>query len=197
MLFSITAIGRSFTNSSLSGSPVSGLKNSSTSGEKIQELFPKYSFRKEHNEGYKYDVLFAENGIPVNGTDALKIIVPFSDYKTGVFTYDQKLNKYRIEEFNSPYVDGNTGEQVSVTNVFVLKTDCSVIPGDTAGRISVDLSQGDGWYACGGKIVPIRWSKAGINDPLVYTTQDGQPLTLGAGTSYVNIIPLNNEITVK
>lgn len=168
-----------------------------TSGEKIQELFPKYSFRKEHNEGYKYDVLFAENGIPVNGTDALKIIVPFSDYKTGVFTYDQKLNKYRIEEFNSPYVDGNTGEQVSVTNVFVLKTDCSVIPGDTAGRISVDLSQGDGWYACGGKIVPIRWSKAGINDPLVYTTQDGQPLTLGAGTSYVNIIPLNNEITVK
>lgn len=168
-----------------------------TSGEKILELFPGYSFRKEHTEEYKYDVLFAENGAPANGTDAVVISVPFSDYKTGVFTYDKTIGKYLIEEFGSPYVDGNTGKQVAVTNVLVLKTDCSTIPGDSAGRISVDLSQGEGWFACGGKIIPIHWSKAGINEPLVYTTQDGQPLTLGAGTSYVNIIPLSNEITVK
>jgi len=107
------------------------------------------------------------------------------------------LGKYLVEEFGSPYVDGNTGKQVSVTNVLVLKTGCSMIPGDDAGRISVDLSQGEGWFACGGKILPIRWSKAGVNSPLVYTTLDGQPLTLGAGNSYVNIIPLDNEITVS
>lgn len=168
-----------------------------TSGEKIQELFPKYSFRKEHTDEYKYEVMFAENGTPESGNDATEISVPFSHYKTGVFTYDQKLKKYRVEEFGSPYVDGNTGEQVSVTNVLILKADCSVIPGDKEGRISVDLSQGEGWFACGGKIIPIRWSKASVNDPLMYTTQDGQPLTLGAGNSYVNIIPLEKEITVK
>lgn len=168
-----------------------------TSGEKIQELFPKYNFRKEHTESYSYDIQFVENGTPVNGTDATEIIVPFSDYKTGVFTYDKTLGKYRVEEFGSPYVDGNTGEQVSVTNVLVLKTDCSEIPGDDAGRISVDLSQGEGWFACGGKMIPIHWSKDGLNSPLVYTTQDGQALSLGVGTSYVNIIPLNNEVTVR
>jgi len=168
-----------------------------TSGEKISQLFPNYNFRKEHEESYSYDILFAENGTPANGTDAAVITVPFSTYKTGVFTYDKTSGKYRIEEFGSPYVDGNTGKQVSVTNVLVLKTDCSMIPGDDAGRISVDLSQGEGWFACGGKIIPIRWSKAGVNSPLVYTTQDGQPLTLGAGNSYVNIIPLENEISVN
>ena len=168
-----------------------------TSGAKILELFPGYSFRKEHSEEYKYDVLFVENGAPENGTDALEITVPFSDYKTGVFHYDQKLKKYLVEEFHSPYVDGNTGKQVSVTNVLILKTACSVIPGDSAGRISVDLTQGEGWYACGGKIIPILWSKDGVNSPLMYTTQDGQPLSLGAGNSYVNIIPLDKEIIVK
>ena len=168
-----------------------------TSGKKIQELFPNYSFRKEHEEGYKYEVLFAENWIPENGSDAMEITVPFSDYKTGVFQYDQKSRKYLVEEFDSPYVDGNTGKQVSVTNVLILKTACSAIPGDDAGRIAVDLTQGDGWYACGGKIIPIHWSKDGVNAPLVYTTQDGQPLTFAAGNSYVNIIPLEKEIVVK
>lgn len=168
-----------------------------TSGEKIQELFPKYSFRKEHPEEYTYDVHFAQNGTPLNGTDAGVIEVPYSSYKTGVFTYDEELGKYLVEEYGKAYVDGNTGEQVAVTNVLILKTDCSVIPGDTAGRITVDLNSGEGWFACGGKIVPIRWSKDGVNAPLVYTLQDGSPLELGAGTSYVNIIPLSRDITVK
>lgn len=168
-----------------------------TSGDKIQELFPTYSFRKEHSEDYSYSLQFAENGTPENGTDANVITVPFSDYKTGVFTYDSKTGKYLIEEFDSPYVDGNNGKQVSVTNVLVLKTACSMIPGDDAGRISVDLSQGEGWFACGGKIIPIKWSKAGLNSPLTYTTTDGQPLIMGAGNSYVNIIPIENDITVN
>lgn len=168
-----------------------------TSGEKIQELFPKYSFRKEHAEGYSDGMLFATNGTPEAGSAAKEIVVPFSDYKTGVFTYDDASGKYLVEEFGSAYVDGNTGEQVAVTNVLILKTDCAVIKGDTAGRITVDLSQGEGWFACGGKMIPINWSKGNVNAPFKYTTQDGHPLTFGAGTSYINIVPLNSEITVK
>ena len=168
-----------------------------TSGAKIQELFPGYNFRKEHLEGYTSGLNFAADGTPQTGTEASVIRVPFSNYKTGVFTYDKTSGKYLIEEFGSPYVDGNTGKQVSVTNVLVLKTDCSVIPGDSAGRISVDLTQGDGVYACGGKMIPIMWSKAGVDAPLVYTTTDGQTLVMGAGNSYINIIPMGNEITVN
>ena len=168
-----------------------------TSGAKIQELFPGYNFRKEYSEGYTSGLNFAADGTPQNGTEASVIQVPFSSYKTGVFTYDKTSGKYLIEEYGSPYVDGNTGDQVSVTNVLILKTDCSAIPGDTEGRISVDLTQGDGLYACGGKIVPIKWSKASVDAPLVYTTMDGQPLVMGAGNSYVNIIPLENEISVN
>lgn len=169
-----------------------------TSGETILELFPTYSFRQEHEEDYVYEMQFAEDGTPAGGQQASTITVPFSSYKTGVFTYDPESGKYLVEEYGSAYIDGNTGEQVSVTNVLVLRTDCSLIPGDDAGRITVDLSSGgEGWFACGGKIIPIRWSKNGVNDQLVYTTQSGETLTLGEGTSYVNIIPLSNEITVE
>lgn len=168
-----------------------------TSGEVILDLFPTYSFRKDHEDGYRYEMEFAEDGTPADGQQALRIEVPFSSYKTGVFVYDSETGKYLVEEYGSAYVDGNTGEQVSVTNVLILQTACRVIPGDDEGRITVDLSEGEGWFACGGKLIPIQWSKDGVNGQLVYQTQAGQALTLGEGVSYVNIIPLENEITVE
>lgn len=169
-----------------------------TSGDKILELFPTYSFRKEHKEGYAYEMQFAKDGTPADGQQALTIEVPYSPYKTGLFTYDAETGKYLVEEFGAAYIDGNTGEQVAVTNVLVLQTACQMIKGDDAGRITVDLTgEGDGWFACGGKIIPIRWSKEGRNEQFVYTTQSGELLTFGAGTSYVNIIPLEKEITVN
>ncbi|MEG2959774.1 MAG: DUF3048 C-terminal domain-containing protein, partial [Oscillospiraceae bacterium] len=85
------------------------------------------------------------------------ISVPFSNYKTGVFTYDTASKAYKIEEYGKAYIDGNTNEQVAVTNVLILKTDCHSI--DDYGRLAVDLtSGGDGFYACGGAFVPITWS---------------------------------------
>ena len=159
--------------------------------------FPNYSFRKDHAEGYTLPYTFAEDGTPAGGTDARVIRVPFSNYKTGVFTYDVASKKYLVEEYGKPFVDGNTGEQLAMTNVVTIRTSCKAI--DSYGRMRVDLSgnSGDGWFACGGKIVPIAWSKADRNSPLVYTLQDGTPVTFGQGNSYVNIIPLSNEITVE
>lgn len=168
-----------------------------TSGETILELFPTYKIRLEHKNDFAYEMQFAKDGTPADGEQALRITVPYSYYKTGVFTYDPETEKYLVEEYGAPYIDGNSGEQISVTNVLVLKTKCKIISGDDAGRITVDLTQGEGWYACGGKIIPIHWEKAGVNEQLIYTTQTGEPLNLGIGTSYVNIIPIENEITVE
>ena len=167
-----------------------------TTGQAIQTYLPE-STRLEHEADYKYQMSFADDGTPVEGDTANVISVPFSSYKTGVFQYDPLQGKYLVEEYGKPYVDGNTDQQVSVTNVIVLMTSCAVIPGDDAGRLTVDLtSGGEGWFACGGKIIPIHWSKADRNSQFVYTTLDGTPITLGIGNTYVSIIPTKNNITI-
>lgn len=169
-----------------------------TTGDTIIEKFAGYSFRQEHEEGYTYPQTFVEDGTPVNGETAGTITVPFSNYKTGVFTYDAERGEYLVSQYKKPYVDGNDGSQVAVTNVIILKTDCHVIPGDDAGRLSVDLtSGGEGWYACGGKLIPITWSKADRSSPLVYTDKAGETISLQQGRSYVNILPLNKDITFE
>lgn len=168
-----------------------------TSGEAILKNFPNYSFRKDHEEGYSLPYTFAEDGAPAEGESAMSITVPFSNYKTGVFTYDEASKKYLVEEYGAPYVDGNDGQQVSVTNVIAIRTSCKAI--DDKGRMRIDLygHSGDGWFACGGKIIPITWEKKDLNSPLTYAKTDGTPLVFGQGNSYVNIIPLSNEIAYQ
>ena len=168
-----------------------------TTGSTIEEKFATYSFRQEHKDGYTYPITFADDGTPEGGTTANTVTVPFSNYKTGVFTYDDESGTYLVEEYGKPYVDGNTGEQVAVTNVLVVQTSCWN-SGDKYGHMEVDLTgSGSGYYACGGKIIPIQWSKPDRNSPFTYTDESGQPIVLGRGSSYVNIIPNSETVTAE
>jgi hypothetical protein len=41
------------------------------------KLFPTYSFRQEHKDGYTYEMSFLDDGTPAGGETALEITVPF------------------------------------------------------------------------------------------------------------------------
>ena len=170
-----------------------------TSGEKILDYLAKGVFRVDHKSGYTYPQTFTEVGTPAAGTAAEKVAVKYSYYKTAAFTYNAGNGKYLVEQYGKAYVDGNTDEQVGVTNVLILETSIGVISGDTAGRLAVKLTgSGDGTYCCGGKSIPIRWSKADRNSPFIYTQSDGSRLALGKGTSYVCIFsPKSGKLTIQ
>lgn len=165
-----------------------------TSGEAITAMLEKEG-REDHKEGYTYEMSFTNDGTPADGSPAVTVTVPFSNYKTGVFRYDVPTGVYLVEEYGAPYIDGNDGSQVAVTNLIVLQTSYVVL--DDAGRVRVGLNSGNGWYACGGKMIPITWEKGSANDQLRYFTEDGSPLTLGRGKSYVCIISNSRTITAE
>lgn len=165
-------------------------------GASILAYLPK-DLRLEHEEGYDAGLAFADDGTPAGGSQALVVTVPFSNYKTGLFVYDEMQSAYLVEEYGVPYVDGNTGAQVAVTNVIVVQTRCRYT-GDSLGHMDVDVvGEGEGWFACGGRAVPIRWSKPDRESPLIYTTKDGAPLVLGRGHTYVNVVPLDAAVTME
>ena len=170
-----------------------------TSGEKITEYLATGALRTEHQEGYVYPQAFVPDGTPAGGSPAEHVQVKFSAYKTGTFDYDAESGKYLAGQYGGEYVDGGTGEQVAVTNLLVLETGISVISGDTEGRLSVRLTgEGEGTFFCGGRAVPIRWSKADRNSPFVYTLESGQLLALGQGNSYVCVIsPKTSQVTFE
>ncbi|MEG1987876.1 MAG: DUF3048 domain-containing protein [Oscillibacter sp.] len=166
-----------------------------TSGENI--LGYADHFRTERRGDYPQ--MFSAGGATAGGTAAEHVTLRFSEYKTGKFDYDPAMGQYLVRQYGEEYIDGNTGEQLGVTNLLVLNTSISVISGDTAGRLAVKLTgDGKGSYFCEGKSIPIHWSKADRNSPLVYTTEGGGALTLKQGNSYVCIItPRTSTLTVE
>ena len=158
--------------------------------------------RQTHKEGYSLPLSFVKDAAPANGQSANNISVKYSYYKTGNFTYDSVSKTYLVSQLvdkqTGPYVDGNNDRQVAVTNVLVLHTDVNQIKGDTAGRLTVRLTgSGSGFFACGGQYIPITWSKESPTAPFRFSTADGQPLTLGVGKSYINIVDNSAAVTFE
>lgn len=152
--------------------------------------------RADHEDNFSMHLSFTEDAAPADGSAANVVTVPFSSYKTGVFTYDEELGKYLVSQYGESYTDGATGEQVSVENVLIIMTDVSAIEGDSKGRLEVRMSgTGTGFFCNGGKYIPINWSREKTFSQYVFTTMDGAPLELGVGNSYVNIVPTTCSVS--
>ena len=56
------------------------------------------------------------------------------------------------------------------------------------------VGSGEGWFVCGGKMIPILWHRADNNSPFTFTHTDGTPLLQGIGTSYMALAPTGSYI---
>ena len=164
-----------------------------TSGENILAYLATNPFPTEH--AWTNPQPFAEDGTPAGGEAAEHVEVRFSNYKTAVFDYDPETAQYFVSQYGKEHIDGSSGEQVRAVNVLVLETSTAVL--DNEGRLRVKTTgEGKGTFFCGGKTVPIQWSREDRNSPLAYTLESGAPLTLGQGKSYVCILnPKTSKVT--
>lgn len=155
------------------------------------------SVRHTHAGDFSLPLTFSKNAVP-EGEDAPNIRATFEGGKRTLFAYDPESGKYMISEYGDNYVDGNTGEQVGVTNVLFLFTDVARIAGDSAGRVNVRTTgTGTGGFACGGKFVKILWSRDSVTSPFTYTLEDGTPFDLGVGKTYICIMPMASELVLN
>jgi hypothetical protein len=137
---------------------------------------------------------FTDEGTPEEGEQADIITVPYSDYKTGVFTFDEEEGVYYAEEYGRPFIDGNDGTQLSATNVLILHV-TYINTRDSYGHLRINFDEGEGWYASGGKIVPITWEKKAREEPIHFFTEDGEPLFMNRGKTYINFQPKDKTPT--
>lgn len=138
-------------------------------------------------ETLDFGLQFDEN-VKLNGFVAENITVTFRNDKTTTFTYDPSTQLYATEQYGMEYVDGGTGEQMQFRNVLVIHTSQSFRhDGEYSRSYYVLEGEGTGYLAVNGEIIKINWSRESLESPFVYTLEDGTPITLGVGTTYVAI----------
>ncbi|HHU06105.1 MAG TPA: DUF3048 domain-containing protein [Clostridiales bacterium] len=168
-----------------------------TTGELIAENIENYGLCLTHDDDYTCNMKFGMSSSK-SGTPAEYIGVKFSYYKMGEFVYNSSDGLYYVSQFDEPHIDGETGEQLAVKNVLILFANHSAIPNDSLMRIEVDLvGTGTGIYAADGKSIKINWSKSSYDSQFEYTLTDGSPLVFAPGTSYINIIESEDNLTIE
>ena len=159
-----------------------------SSGDLLTQLMAKKGWNTETPEGTSYGFAFDEN-VELDGDSAGSITVTFNGDKTTTMEYDINGGVYLASQYGSPYVDGNTGAQLEFKNVIVIYTAHTFQRDSFYRRSFYDLDgSGKGYFACNGHIVPITWHRDSLRSSFYYTLEDGTPITLGVGKTYVAIV---------
>ena len=143
-----------------------------------------------------YNLHFTEDGTP-EGETANSVNVTFTyrnNKKDTTMVYDESLGKYVYNQYGKAMVVGDTEDPECFTNVIIMLAD--ITRGDVYYTANF-TNGGTGYYANGGKIIPITWGCDGEESPFWFKTADGQDLELGVGNTYMAIAPQDSPVTYE
>jgi len=166
-----------------------GLEHSSFTGAtRLFERVESWNTRDEFSDDRLFRLHFGE--IPedlVSIGHANRFTVPFSTAYPRTFVFDEAEGHYLVENFNGAMLDAETRTQVAVANVLIQLT--SVWVADNVGRQAVTtVGSGTGYFATGGEVFAVRWEKAAHNAPMRWYFENGEPIVLTPGRTWINVI---------
>ncbi|MBR4942011.1 MAG: DUF3048 domain-containing protein [Clostridia bacterium] len=171
-----------------------------TTGEKLSRAtasFVEKGGRGEIKEGHnKIFEFYAEPTVPEGALPCKTVITSYGGYEP-CFTYSEETGKYAREEYGTAHIDVMTGEQLQFDNVIALSV-TSVTKGEAAGyRYFDDVGSGVGILATQGTYINIKWSKSAYDAPIVLTTEDGAPLTVNVGKTFISYVNGESNFSVS
>ena len=143
-----------------------------------------------------YGLIFDADGTPAGGetADSINIRIKYnSTKKDTVMKYDAETGRYVYWQYDKMMVDQITEEPETFRNVVTMFVPMTTMK--HAYHVADFLQGGDGYFACGGKIIPITWTCSGDQEPFRFFTLDGEPLAFGAGNTYIAISSPAGEVT--
>lgn len=164
-----------------------------TEGDDIVALAAKKGITTTLSEPLDYGYQFTIYDAIEEGSAATSVSVQFrKNGKLTTFAYDEALGSYRASQYSKEMTDGNTGEAVTFENLLVLEVSTT----SDGKYVFMDLTgHGSGWFASGGKMIPIQWSRDSNKVPFTFTTASGEPITFKTGHTYIGLVPTGSPVS--
>jgi hypothetical protein len=116
------------------------------------------------------------------------------------YRYDRATNTYlRGVSGQSKQLDAATGKRVAPKNVVVMMVSFRPLnDGSNKHRlVAKNVGSGKAWIATNGRTIVGTWKKASITGPTRFYDKDGEPVTLTAGQTFIQVMPLGSKVTIK
>ena len=107
--------------------------------------------------------------------------------------YDRETGRYTYWQHGIMMADQITGEPETFRNVVVMYSPMTTMK--HGYHVTEFTNGGEGYFACGGKIIPMKWTCDGDKEPFRFFTLDGEPLPFGAGNTYIAITDPAGSVT--
>ena len=163
-----------------------------TSGDRMVKAMEDLGYNTGDAIDYGYQ--FSQD-VQLDGQAAGNITITFQGSKKTTMEYDADTGLYLAHQYGKDWVDGATGENAAFRNLLVIFTEQSKAD---SGHSFYDLDgSGDGYFAVGGKMVPVKWYHEDAKGPFSFTLEDGTPITLGVGKTYCAIVGNGGSVTAE
>ena len=127
---------------------------------------------------------------------ANSVTIPFSYSTVRSYSYDAGRKVYLRNMNNLPHIDKTTGEQLNYKNIIIERVSNRTI--DSYGRQDLETTgSGTGYFLTNGYAMEITWEKPSRSGKITYKYKDGKELIVNDGSTFIEVVPVNSNITIE
>ena len=142
-----------------------------------------------------YGFRFTENGTPAEGeaADRIALTMVYGQAKKDTqMVYNAEMGKYIWNQYGKEMRDQITDELEGFTNVIIMQ---AMISHNGIYHSADFVAGGTGYYANGGKLIPIVWACDDEDSAFRFMTNNAEPLEMGVGNTYIAIVTPESPVS--
>ena len=132
-------------------------------------------------------------------TVANAVNIPFSYLQNVRFEYNPETKRYTRFARGVMQTDASTGEPLTTKNIIVqFVSNYTLSDTENKGRQGIEnIGTVDGYYITNGKAIKITCEKTAREAQTIYRDEAGNEIDVNDGNTYVEICPLNADVTFE
>lgn len=127
---------------------------------------------------------------------ASSVLLNYGPSNVEHYIYDNETKMYMRNFNDTPALDHNTKEQVSVRNIIVVKITYYSKDGTKYLELN-DTGSGEGYFITNGKMENITWKKDSRNSQTKYLDSNGEEIIVNDGRTLIALIGADKEINIS
>ena len=131
--------------------------------------------------------------------DASEVVIPYASSHKVSYKYDEETGRYTRYSKGTKQKDKETGEDATTKNLIItFAKNYDLADSENKGRQEV-VTTGtlEGYYVTNGKAIPIKCSKSTRQSQTKYTDLAGNEIKINDGNTWVNVCPIDAEVSFK
>lgn len=173
--------------------------NAYTSIETIKRILPNLGYKDTTSKGTPLKYSAEEINLGDDAIEASEVVIPYASSHKVSYEYDEETGRYTRFSKGRKQYDAETGGEATTKNLIITFVKNKDLP-DTENKGRQDLENTgtfDGYYVTNGKAMKIKCVKETRQSQTKYLDLDGNAIKINDGNTWINICPIDADVSFK